>query len=92
EIHEPMRLLFVIESTPDVMMSVMERNPSIAQLCHGDWVQVATLDPESAELHVFRNGHFEHYQPRSHHLNEVKSSIDWYRGSRDNLAFARIRT
>ena len=38
EIHEPLRLLFVIETTPDVMLSIMDRNEDIGRLCRGGWI------------------------------------------------------
>jgi uncharacterized protein YbcC (UPF0753/DUF2309 family) len=90
EIHEPMRLLFVIETTPAAMFDIMERNPGIDRLVRGRWVQIATFDRESAEIQLFRNGAFEPYTPESHELPEVSWSADWYRGWRDHLGFARI--
>jgi uncharacterized protein YbcC (UPF0753/DUF2309 family) len=90
EIHEPVRLLFIIESTPQAMEQIMDRNPAIAQLCRHDWVQLATLDPHSATIHLLRRGKFEVYQPQSNELPQVKSSTQWYRGWRDHLGFAAI--
>lgn len=90
EIHEPVRQLFILETTPEAMLQIMDRNPSIGVLCRNDWVQIATQDPHSAEIHVFRNGEFEPYQQESHELPVVGSSIDWYRGWRDHLGFASI--
>jgi uncharacterized protein YbcC (UPF0753/DUF2309 family) len=90
EIHEPMRLLFVVETAPAAIFDVMERNPGIDRLVRGRWVQIATFDPETAEIQLFRNGAFEPYTPESDHLPEVPWSADWYRGWRDHLGFARI--
>lgn len=90
EIHEPVRLTFVIETTPARMLSIMERNPGIDRLCRNDWVQLAVLDPDSAEIHVFRHGSFQHYHPHAEQLPRVQSSVDWYRGWRDHLEFAEI--
>lgn len=92
EIHEPIRILFIIETTPDAMLSIMDRNEVIAQLCRNNWVQLATLDPHSEKIQLFRNGQFEVYRPESRELAVVDSSIDWYRGWRDHLGFALIRT
>jgi len=36
EIHEPMRLLFLIETTPEVMLSIMDRHAGIGILCRRD--------------------------------------------------------
>ncbi len=91
EIHEPMRLLFVIESTPAAMLSIMDRHEGIGRLCRGDWIQLALLDPDSSEILLFRNGRFEPYEPTTDELPTVASSLDWYRGRRDHLGFATIR-
>ncbi|MCC6509476.1 MAG: DUF2309 domain-containing protein [Pirellulaceae bacterium] len=90
EIHEPLRLLFVIETQPEAILSIMQRNPNIGTLIRNEWVQVATLDPHSQEMHIYRHGQFEAYRPQSTQLPQVASSIDWYRGWRDHLGFARI--
>jgi uncharacterized protein YbcC (UPF0753/DUF2309 family) len=90
EIHEPVRLLFVIETTPAVMLSLMERNPIIGNLCRNAWIQLAVLDPHSSRIQVFRHGRFQDYQPQSSELPKAPTSTDWYRGWRENLEFAAI--
>lgn len=90
EIHEPVRLLFVIETTPQSMLNIMDRQPAIGVLCRNQWVQLATLDPHSAEIHVFHEGAFQPYQPLESQLPKATSSPDWYRGWRDHLEFAEI--
>lgn len=90
EIHEPVRLIFVIESTTARMHSIMERNEGIKRLCYNNWVQLAILDPDSSQIHLFRHGEFQLYQPQATHLPKVGSSVDWYRGWRDHLEFAEI--
>ncbi len=91
EIHEPVRLLFVIETTPDAMLKIMDENEGIARLCRGDWVQLATLDAVTSEIQWFRRGKFERYRPEVDELPTVASSSDWYRGWRDHLGFASIK-
>lgn len=92
EIHEPVRLLFVIETTPAAMLSIMDRNPGIGKLCRNAWIQLAVLDPNSSRIQVFHNGAFHDYTPRVAELPKAKSSADWYRGWRDNLEFAQIES
>lgn len=90
EIHEPMRLLFVIETTADAMWQIMDRNPRIAALIRGRWVQVAIVDPATGGIAVFRDGHLEDYRPEQTDLPLAATSRDWYRGCRDHVGFARI--
>jgi hypothetical protein len=90
EIHEPVRLLLVIETTPDAMWRIIDRNPAIDRLVRGGWVQLATLDPATSKIHLFRQGAFEQYTPQASELPKVESSVAWYRGQRDHLEFASV--
>jgi uncharacterized protein YbcC (UPF0753/DUF2309 family) len=90
EIHEPVRLLIVCETTPDVMMRILERNPTMMQMAANGWVQLALLDPSSQAVKTFRNRAFEDYHPRATTLPGAASSVEWYRGWRDHLEFAEI--
>jgi uncharacterized protein YbcC (UPF0753/DUF2309 family) len=90
EIHEPMRLLMIVESTPDALRRVLDRNEAIARIIRNGWVQLAVLDPESSAIRIFQNGRFQPYTPESRELPHASSSVDWYRGWRDHLPFAII--
>jgi uncharacterized protein len=91
EIHEPVRLLFVIESTSKAMRRIIDNNGAIAQLVNGDWVQLALLDAETSVIHRYVNGEFIVYEPEPRELPIEPSSLHWYRGWRDHLGFASIR-
>lgn len=90
EIHEPMRILFVIETTPEAMFGIMERNETIRRILRNGWAQLATLAPDSNRIQVFRGGSFHDYHPEKESLPQAPSSRDWYRGWRDHLEFAQI--
>ncbi|VTR97760.1 UPF0753 protein Sinac_5055 OS=Singulisphaera acidiphila (strain ATCC BAA-1392 / DSM 18658 / VKM B-2454 / MOB10) GN=Sinac_5055 PE=3 SV=1: DUF2309 [Tuwongella immobilis] len=90
EIHEPVRLLMVIETTPAAMLAILERLPAVGQLCRNAWVQLATLDPDSQTIHVWNGETLVPYTPSSTTLPHAASSVDWYRGWREHLEFARI--
>jgi uncharacterized protein YbcC (UPF0753/DUF2309 family) len=90
EIHEPVRLLVLIETTPAAMDRIMDRNPGIARVCRNGWVQLATLDPDKPEIHLLRAGRFERYEPQSNELNQAESSTEWYRGLRQHLGFVLV--
>jgi uncharacterized protein YbcC (UPF0753/DUF2309 family) len=92
EIHEPVRLLFIIETTPKALERILDCNPPLAALCRNGWVQLATLDPHSSEIHLMRNATLELYAPPPADLPEVAASADWYRGWRDHLGYAIINS
>lgn len=90
EVHEPVRLLFVMECRPEAIEQVMAANPGVARILRNGWVQLALLDPESAEVAVYRDGQFEPFVPTIAELPRASASVEWYRGWRDHLDFARI--
>lgn len=90
EIHEPLRLLFVIETTPDGIRQIMDRDPLVGKILRNGWSQLALLNPHSSEILVYRAGEFHQYQPDITELPKATSSLDWYRGQREHLEFAEI--
>ena len=91
EIHEPVRLLFVIEATPAALLSIMERNQAVKTMIINRWVQVALMDPANGSLRVYRDGVFEPYHVDAGPLPITASSRDWYSGWREALDFAEIK-
>lgn len=92
EIHEPVRLLNVIETTPEAMLQVLKRNESLGKLCRNGWVHLAVLHPTTSQISLYHNGRFQEYHPQTLSLPTAASSVDWYRGWRDHLEFAHIES
>ena len=90
EIHEPLRLLFVIETTPEGIRQIMDRDPLVGKILRNGWSQLALLNPNSNEILVYRQGEFHPYHPDTTELPRATSSLDWYRGQREHLEFAEI--
>jgi len=91
DIHEPVRLLFIIESTPEAMLKIMDENPTVGHICLNEWAQLAVLDPNSSRIQRFFKGQFIDYRPSTSEIATAESSLDWYRGWRNNLPFAIIQ-
>jgi uncharacterized protein len=92
EIHEPLRSLLVIESKPEALYKFMEGNPAAANILKNGWMQLALLDYHSSKVLLFDGRDFLPYEPTTHELPKVDSSLEWYRGWRDHLGFAQIET
>lgn len=90
EIHEPVRLLIVCETTPEIMQKVLDGNPMGKSMTENGWVQLAVLSPHDGGVKVWRDGAFRDYTPSAESLPVSASSTDWYRGWRDHLEFAEI--
>ncbi len=90
EIHEPVRLLFVIETSRESMAKILEREADIGGMCRRGWVNLATLDPATRAVHVYQGGEFRLYHASAAVLPRAETSHAWYRGRRDHLEFAAI--
>ena len=51
--HEPMRLLAIIEHTPTVLSSIIQKHAILQQLFHNQWLNLVSLHPESGEIHRY---------------------------------------
>jgi uncharacterized protein YbcC (UPF0753/DUF2309 family) len=51
--HEPMRLLAVIEQTPSVISSIIQKHSILQQLFHNQWLNLVSLDPNTFEFHRY---------------------------------------
>ena len=91
EIHEPMRLLLIVEATPAALLAVASRQAEVAELVVNGWVQLVSLDPESGEMHLFEDGRFVPYVASPTLLPVVEWSADWHMQSRGHLRPALVR-
>ena len=91
EIHEPVRILFLVETTPrnDPWESLAGTRGSSGSV--GDaWVHLALIDPKTKQVSVFQDGEFRPYEPQATVLPQAATSAEWYQGWRDHLEFAVI--
>ena len=92
EIHEPMRLLMVLECTVPVVESIYARQPALRELIGNSWLTLAVKHPQTAIISLFQPGKgFVEWQNPGLTLPEVGCSADWYRGERGHLAPVLIR-
>ncbi|HTR48799.1 MAG TPA: DUF2309 domain-containing protein [Verrucomicrobiae bacterium] len=92
EIHEPVRILFVIETTPDRLEKVISASASLNRLVENRWIRLATIDPVSGRVHVRRDGGFEEFHEALERLPVALSSYEWYSGKLQHLPMAWIQT
>jgi uncharacterized protein YbcC (UPF0753/DUF2309 family) len=90
DIHEPVRLLFVIETHPEKLLAIVDSNPVIAKIFRNQWAHFATLDPNTSKLYRYVNQEFAEYKNPEASLPVANSSLDCYLATRDHLPFARI--
>ena len=94
EIHEPVRLLLVVETTPERLLRALAPLPAVGRLVRNGWVHVACWPPDRSLPEVYdpRHDRFTPHAVESTVLPVVGQSADWYGRSRDNLPPAVLRS
>ncbi|TAE93322.1 MAG: DUF2309 family protein [Verrucomicrobia bacterium] len=91
EIHEPVRILFVVESTPDRLIKVVHANPLLKEFVENRWIRLSIIRPDDGAIQIYRgNGSWEDLIGDEEPLPIASSSRDYYFGKRDHLPVARI--
>ena len=97
EIHEPMRLLVVVEQTLEIVAAIYQRQPPLQELIGNGWIVLAAKSPTTATIDLFdpvagwQPWNVEPASERTTALPEVERSIDWFAGRREPLPPALLR-
>ncbi len=71
EVHDPVRLLMIVEHYPGVVKKVIEANPALYEWFANEWVNLVAFDPKKKTLYVFKEGKFVPYTPLTKGLPTV---------------------
>jgi uncharacterized protein YbcC (UPF0753/DUF2309 family) len=72
EVHDPVRLLLIVEHFPEVVLKTIQRAPETYEWFINDWVKLVAVHPETKALFVFGGGKFTPYEPLVKNLEVIK--------------------
>ncbi len=78
EKHPPVRMVAVVEATPDSLERVFVRNPSVRQLVERGWVHLVSWQPEKGEMFLYSRSGFSPFHPRTREVQSFARSRDAY--------------
>ena len=64
EVHDPMRLMCIIEHYPEIVLEVLTKAPNTFQWYQNDWIKLVVIHPETKELFLFKKDQFSSYMPQ----------------------------
>lgn len=62
ELHDPVRLLMLVEQSPEVALRAATKNPAVYEWLKNDWIRFACISPEDASTHILRGSRFERFE------------------------------
>lgn len=71
EVHDPVRLLMIVEHSPEVVKKVIKSNPDLYEWFANEWIHLVALHPKEKKLYVFEEGTFVPYDPLTGQLPVV---------------------
>lgn len=63
EIHDPVRLLTIVEHYPEVVLESIARHPATREWFVNEWMHLVVIHPDTKEFFVCRSGKFYPYKP-----------------------------
>ncbi len=91
EIHEPVRLLFVVEQSPAKLAELLATEPELNRVISNHWLTLMTYSAEENKLHYLdHTGTFVPFDELTVDIPTVSSSLSWVLGKKDHLDFVRV--
>jgi hypothetical protein len=91
EIHDPMRLLMIIEQFPEVVMKTLQGSPATLSWFREEWIHLIVQHPETRQLFRFSNGEFIKYTLMNSEVPVVENLERYLESSEDNLAVSLLK-
>jgi uncharacterized protein YbcC (UPF0753/DUF2309 family) len=84
EVHDPIRLLAVVEHFPEVVKKAISKNPATYEWYKNEWLRLAVIHPETKQILVFENEEFIVYNPIQK-ANHVENELELAKKTKENL-------
>jgi len=63
EVHDPVRLLVIVEQSPDIVLQAIQSSSEVFEWYKNEWVHIVAFHPAEKQFYYFRDGAFGLYEP-----------------------------
>ncbi|MBL7911923.1 MAG: DUF2309 domain-containing protein [Bacteroidia bacterium] len=85
EVHDPIRLLIIVEHFPNVVLSTIKSFDPMYEWFINEWINLIAVDPETKQFFLFKEGSFVPYEPISQTVETVKDMTPIIEKTLDNI-------
>jgi len=85
EVHDPVRLMIIVEHFPDVVMKTINSDANVYEWFGNEWIHLVAVHPESKELSLFRKGEFIPYVPMQKRIAAVDDMLPIIEAESENI-------
>ncbi len=90
EVHDPVRLLIVVEHFPAIVLQVIQSHPETYEWFINEWVHLVVYQPEEGHHYHFKDGGFKRYDPLMDHVDARLEMVSVLETQEDNIPIYQI--
>ncbi|MEJ7738796.1 MAG: DUF2309 domain-containing protein [Chitinophagaceae bacterium] len=72
EVHDPVRLLIVVEHLPEIVLKTIQSSPEMYEWFINEWVHLVVVNPDTNHFSYFKDGTFSTYTPLTKKIDSIK--------------------
>lgn len=73
EVHDPVRLLIIVEHYPDIVLRTIQSTPEMYEWFINEWVHLVVINPATQQFFYFKEGGFHRYNPITPRIDSVQN-------------------
>jgi uncharacterized protein YbcC (UPF0753/DUF2309 family) len=85
EVHDPVRLMIVVEHFPDVVLQTIQKSPETYEWFINEWVHLIVINPTTRELNYFKEGSFSKYTTLKPNISCVPDIVPLLESHTENI-------
>ena len=85
EVHDPLRLLVIVEHHPDIVLATIQKNPATYEWFANEWVNLVAFDSENNGFFIFSDDTFKPYNLLDYSICKVAGIESVIESSHENL-------
>lgn len=90
EVHDPMRLLVIVEHFPEVVLKTIQINPATYEWFYNSWVNLVVFHPEEKQFYRFSEGKFAPYELIKESMKYVDDAMKFVTQESENLPVVEL--
>jgi len=76
EVHDPVRLLVIVEHYPEVLLKTIQAAPEMYEWYINEWVHIISVHPDTHQFYYFKEGQFIIYEPLTKSISSIMDVMD----------------
>ena len=91
EVHDPIRLLAIVEHYPEVVLKTIQTNPATYEWFENEWVRLVVMHPDTHKPMLFSKGSFTEYKTINQNLKQVDDLLGELIKEHNNLPVIELK-